>query len=50
MPLKNLLHASFLVTLKCHKHEHVRIGNARIQRAGGGGAGSLEPPEKQQVL
>ena len=32
MPLKNLLHASFLVTLKGHKHRHVLIGNARIQR------------------
>ena len=32
MPLKNLLHASFLVTLKGHKHGHVHIGNARIQR------------------
>ena len=30
MPLKNSLHASFLVTLKCHNHGH--IGNARIQR------------------
>ena len=29
MPLKNLLHASFLVTLKCHKHGQVHIGNAR---------------------
>ena len=32
MPLKNLLRASFLVTLKGHKHGHVHIGNARIQR------------------
>ena len=31
MPLKNLLHASFLVTLKCQKHGHVHRGNARIQ-------------------
>ena len=37
MPLKNLLHVSFLVTLKGHKHGHVHIGNARIQRGGGGG-------------
>ena len=37
MPLKNLLHASILMTLKCHKHGHVHIGNARIQRGGGGG-------------
>ena len=32
MPLKNLLRASFLLTLKGHKHRHVHIGNARIQR------------------
>ena len=32
MPLKNLLRASFLVTLKGHKHRHVHIGNAQIQR------------------
>ena len=31
MPLKNLLHASFLVILKCHKHGHVHIGNSQIQ-------------------
>ena len=31
MPLKNLLHASFLATLKGHKHGHVHIDNARIQ-------------------
>ena len=31
MPLKKLLHASFLMTLKGHKHGHVLIGNARIQ-------------------
>ena len=35
MPLKNLLHASFLVTLKCHKHE--QIGTARVQRRQGVG-------------
>ena len=46
MPLKNLLHAAFLVTLKCHKHGYVHIGKARIQK----GAGSLEPPGKQRVL
>ena len=46
MPLKNLLHASFLVFLKCHEHGHVHIGNARIQR----GTWSLEPPGKQGVL
>ena len=39
MPLKNLLHASFLAPLKGHKHGHVHIGNARIQK---GGKGSLE--------
>ena len=32
-------HASFLLTLKCHKHGHVHIGNALIQRGGGGGQG-----------
>ena len=32
MPLKNLLRASFLATLKGNKHKHVHIGNARIQR------------------
>ena len=32
MPLKDLLRASFLVTLKGHKQGHVHIGNARIQR------------------
>ena len=48
MPLKNLLHASFSVTLKCHKHGHVYIGNERIQKGGGGG--SLEPSGKQRVL
>ena len=31
MPLKNLLRASFLVTLKGHKQGHVQIGNGRIQ-------------------
>ena len=41
MPLNNLLHASFLVTLKGHKHGHVHIGDARIQR---GGTGSPESP------
>ena len=35
-----------LVTLKCHKHGQVHIGNARIQR----GTGSLEPPGEQRVL
>ena len=35
MPLKNLLHASFLVILKCHKHG--QIGTARIQRRQGVG-------------
>ena len=35
MPLKNLLRASYLVTLKCHKHGHVHIGNARVQRGQG---------------
>ena len=43
---EELLHASFLVTSKCHKHGHVYIGDARIQRE----EGSLEPPGKQQVL
>ena len=38
MPLKNLLHASFLVTLKCHKHGHMHLGNVRIQRWGGDSA------------
>ena len=32
MPLKNLLRASFMVTLNGHKQGHVHIGNARIQR------------------
>ena len=32
MPLKNLVRAKFSVTLKGHKHRHVHIGNARIQR------------------
>ena len=34
MPLKNLLHTSFLVTLKCHKHGHMHIGNMRESRGG----------------
>ena len=40
------LAASFLVTLKCHKHGHVHIGNARIQR-GGRESGT---PGEQRVL
>ena len=40
MHLKNLLHASCLVTLKCHKHRHVHIGNAQSQR----GQGVWNPP------
>ena len=36
MLFKNLLHASFQVTLKCHKRGHVDIDNARIQGGGGG--------------
>ena len=36
MPLMNLLRALFLVTLRGPKHGHVYIGNARIQRGGGG--------------
>ena len=47
---KNLLHASFLVTLKGHKHGHVHIGNARIQRVGEGGTGNPVSPGKQHVL
>ena len=30
MHLKNILRASFLVTLKGHKHRYVHIGNVRI--------------------
>ena len=42
MPLKNLLRASFLVTLNGHKQGHVHIGNARIQRGVQGVRNPLE--------
>ena len=42
MPLNNLLHALFLVTLKGHKHGHVHIGDARIQRGVQGVRNPLE--------
>ena len=52
MPLKNLLRASILVTLKGHKHRHVHIGNAGIQRGyieSGTPWGTTSSIEKKQL-
>ena len=52
MPLKNLLRASFLVTLKGHKNRHVHIGNAQIQKGVQGVWSPLETTsyiEKKQL-
>ena len=47
MTLKNLLRASFLLTLKGHKHRHVHTGNARTQR-GYRESGTPPPPENNK--